>query len=101
MPTVGDMLKAEIAAREARKKAARQLERVNDPRRHAARLRAEAYRQKNCPINVAARAIFPAAHKELDTIVQQLVKVRAPIKAAADELKAYAAAESTRKETEK
>lgn len=82
MTTIADKLKAEIAAREAKKQTARELERVNDPKRHAARLRAEAHRQKNCPVNIVAKAVFPALHKELDSIVQHLAETRASIKSA-------------------
>ena len=100
MPTIADMLKTEIGAIEARKQAARELEKVNDPKRHSARLRAEAHRQKNCPINILAKAVFPAVHRELDTITQHLVKVRAPIKAMAEDAKANAATDVTRKESD-
>lgn len=92
--TVTDRLREKLADRKATKDAARELERVSDPKRHAARLRAEAHRQKNCPIRAAtseinsvAQQTLPAIHTELASFAEYLKRVRAPITAKAEALK--------------
>jgi len=75
MATFADILRERLAERQAVQPTARELERINNPRRYAARLRAEAYRRKKCPL------------RKLAGITQQLKDFRAPITAKAEAMR--------------
>jgi hypothetical protein len=60
----------------ARQEAKRELERINDLKRYAARFRAEARARKNCPITKAQDAVFQPILNALKSFNQELSVVR-------------------------
>lgn len=79
--TLKEFLMKEVAARQANQQAAREAERIADPRRYAARLRAEAHRKAKCPINKFARDFFPPMIEALHTVEKRLQDTRAKTQA--------------------
>jgi hypothetical protein len=96
MPTLADSLRERVAARRAE----REFERINNPRRYAARQRAEAYRDRNCPLRIIKEEVvsslktisegvtkidlsqssLPEIHVQLSSFAETLKRLREPIK---------------------